>query len=428
MTKEYTPQEQHIIDESQEISLGENPIITKFFSAFPALENKNYRLYFIGQLVSLTGTWIQLVAQGWLVLQLTHSAFWVGFIAGLSNLPTLLFGLFAGVIVDRYPRRKILFYTETGSLVVSLILGILTILGVINVLEIAVLIFLLGVIAAFDVPARQTFAVDMVGREHITSAVALNSGLFNGARIIGPALAGILIASVGIGWAFIVNAMSFIAILAALLYIRVKHEASDSYPNPFAAIQEGLRYSFSHRIIKILLLFAATGAIFGWSYAAIMPVIAKDIFRMDASGLGLLYSAAGIGAVVGTILVSSLGKKTNRLLFIIGGSMLFSVSILLFTLTSSVFLACVFLFFAGLGLISQFSTMNATIQHIVPDEMRGRVMSIYILMFVGMLPLGSFQIGILSQAIGALTAIQIGAVVMFVCALALFFKRRSLNR
>ena len=426
--KNLSAAEQYIVDESQEVVTG---LATRWAKrlrqALPALSSRNYQLYFAGQLVSLVGTWLQIVAQGWLVLNLTHSAFWVGTVSALGLLPVLIFSLFGGIIVDRFYKKNILFFTQISSMVLAFILGTLTIYGKINVLDISILSFLLGIVNAIDAPARQAFVVELVGKESLSSAVALNSGIYNSARVIGPSIAGILIALIGTGGAFMVNGISYIAVVVALFYIHVTTHLPAQHPKPLQAIREGLSYSFSHPIIRSLLFFVATMAIFGWSYSTILPVIVQNVFHRGAGMLGYFYAATGLGALIGAVLVSAFSQKFTTSWFIFGGASIFTVGLFAFTLTSrSIPLALATLFLSGLGLILLSSTMNATIQHLVRDEYRGRVMSIYTLMFMGLFPIGSFQIGIVADKIGSMRAIQIGLIFVCIYTVYFFLKRKAI--
>lgn len=409
----FTRDEQFLISESPEISIGEKKASSqKLLSFFPAFNNRNYRLYFLGQLISLIGTWLQIVAQGWLVLELTNSALLIGVVAACATLPTLLFSLFGGVIVDRFNKKKILIFTQSMSMVLALVLGLLTVFKIINVWHIAILAFLLGTVNAVDAPARHSFVIEMVGRKHLASAIALNSGIFNLARVIGPSVAGILIGVFGIGGAFILNAASYVAVVVALIYVRAKSIIPESHPHPIKAIKEGLTYSFTHSTIAILLIYTGVVSVFGWSYTTILPLIAKQTFHVDAMGLGYLYAAAGLGALIATIIVSALNNKISPLVLILGGSTLFSLSIFSFTFVTNLVPAYFLLFIAGLGLLCQFATINTTIQHHVEDKYRGRVMSIYMLMFLGLFPIGNFQIGFLSEHFGTGFAMRLGMVVI----------------
>ncbi len=422
-------EDQYIIDQSQEINLEEpTGRSSRVLKAFPAFKHRNYRLFFSGQLISLIGTWLQIVALGWLVLKLTNSAFWLGAISALSLLPVLIFGIFGGVIVDRYNKKTILYVTQILSMIFALILGFLTVFNLINLWEIGILAFLLGTINALDHPARQSFVVEMVGKEDLASAIALNSTTFNASRVIGPGIAGILIKLIGIGGTFVLNGISFVAVIIALYFINVKKELPKTNPHPIAAIKEGLRYSFTHPVIKILLIFSAVTSIFGWSYTTILPVIVQNIYHKDAAALGYLYSATGAGALLSAFIVSAYSKKISSLTFILLGNMVFAVSVMLLSLTENFLLAFPILFASGAGLIMQFSMINTTIQHIVPNNIRGRVLGIYTLMFLGMAPFGSFQIGVVADRFGSPFAIRLGASIVFLFGVYFFLTRKKLMK
>ncbi len=419
-----------IHNETAEKSAGElRGWFNKVISLFPALRVRNYQLYFSGQLISLTGTWLQTVAQGWLVLKLTNSAFLVGLVAAVSTTPSLFFSLFGGVIVDRFPKRKILFFTQSASMVLALALGTLTVLKIISVTEIAALAFLLGMVNAIDAPARQAFVIEMVGREALASAIALNSGIFNAARVIGPGVAGVLISLVGTGGTFIINGISYIAVITALIFIRVKEERPEGlHLRTLTAIKEGLWYSFSQPVIRTLLLFTAVTSIFGWSYISMLPVITQNIFHADAALLGHLYSSSGLGAVVAMILVSAFSGKIRSAWFILGGNAVFALSLILFTFTTNIAIALTLLFFSGLGLLSQFSMMNTTIQRLASDRVRGRVMAIYVLMFVGLSPLGNLEVGFFTERYGPEFAIRLGAITVFIFGILIYLNRKRIRK
>lgn len=423
--RRYDDEEQYIQSESTEISVGEYLHVEKIFSFFPALENKNYQLYFAGQLVSLIGTWLQIVAEGYLVYTLTHSAILVGAVTAIASIPTLLFSLFGGVIVDRFPKKNILLFTQAAAMLLALIYGILTLIHI-NVFEISVLAFLLGVVTAVDSPARNAFISEMLTPEQRASAIALNSGAFNAARVVGPAFAGFLIALVTPGGAFLLNGISYIAVIFALFVMQVDMTVANKQLRPMEALKEGVRYSFSHPLIRTLLIFTGVVSIFGWSYSTLMPVIADKIFHVGPSGLGYLYAAAGLGALVATFIVSGLSKRFSPMIFIIGGNTLFAISIMLFTFTTKFELALLLLFFAGVGLLSQFTMLNATIQNMVTDEVRGRVMSIYVLMFLGLSPLGNFEIGWVSEKFGLQNGIRLGAVIVLIFGVVIYLMRKKI--
>ncbi|MCC7203225.1 MAG: MFS transporter [Nitrospirae bacterium] len=401
---------------------------SKLCIPFPALRVRNYQLYFSGQLISLCGTWLQTVAQGWLVLQLTSSAFLLGLVAAASMLPSLLFSLLGGVMVDRFPKRKILLFTQTASMCFALILGVLTLLNIITVTEIVILAFLLGTVNAVDVPARQSFVIEMVGRDALASAIALNSGIFNAARVIGPGFAGILIALVGTGGTFIINGLSYIAVIIALLFIRIDNErAQVPEISTLTAIREGIQYAFSEPVIRTLLLFVGVTSVFGWSYSSMLPIIARNIYRADATVLGHFYSATGIGAVIAMVLVSAYSRQIRASWFILGGNILFVLSLVMFTFTVNLAIALLLLLFAGLGLISQMAMINTTIQRLADDRLRGRVMAIYALMVMGLAPLGHLEVGYFTEHYGPRFAIRFGAAVVFIFAVILFLSRNRIR-
>lgn len=393
--------------------------------AFPAFKYRNYRLYFSGQIVSMTGTWVQQVALAWLVWTLTHSAFFVGLSATMQNLPILLFSLLGGAIADRFNKKDILIATQASSMALAFVLGFLTLFRVIEVWHILTLAFLLGTIDAVDKPARQAFVVDMVDKEDISSAIVLNSGIFNTARLIGPSIAGLLIAFVDTSGAFLVNAASYLPVVVALFLIKVSHKETREHAHPLKAVHLGLRYAFAHPTVRMLLIFATVSSIFGWSYATMIPVVVAKVFNRGALDLGYFYAASSIGGILAILTISSLSRFVNEKMFIIGGSVLFALATILFSFSSTISFALFFLFFSGFGIIAQYVTMNSIIQHIIPDDMRGRVMSLYVLMFIGMMPIGSFQVGLVAEHFGALFAIRLGAIIVLLYTLYFLFKTRK---
>lgn len=388
---------------------------------------RNYQYYFVGQLISQIGTWLQIVAQGWLVLQLTKSPMLIGLVAAAATLPSLLFSLFGGVIVDRFDKKMLIVFTQTASMVLALILGILTILNVINVWEIILLAFLLGVVGSVDMPARQAFVSEMVENDKVPSAIALNAGIFNAARVVGPSIAGLLIALVGTGGAFLLNGISYVAaIIVQFLIVPLLHP-KPTHPHPIEAIKQGVTYTWAHPIIRSLVILTAVVSIFGWSYTTIMPLIAEGVFHQGAAGLGYLYAASGLGALLATFIVSGYGGKFGASIFINGGIILFGVSMILFSLTSNLLLGYITLFFGGFGLLSAFSIINARIQHLVEPHFRGRVLSIYLLMFVGLFPVGNLEIGYVSDIVGPQGAIRIGGAVVLVAGIVGYFLKGKIK-
>lgn len=390
----------------------------KIRKALPAFKSLNFRLYFVGQLVSLAGTWLQTVAQGWLVLTLTHSAFWVGTVMAISYVPTFLFSLFGGVLVDKFDRRKTLFVTQVSAMLLAFTLGGLVIAGMATLTWVIVMAALLGVVNAADIPARQAFVSEIVPKEDYASAFALTSALTNGARVIGPALAGILIALVGTGGAFIINGLTFLAVIIALLFIKVSARERPAHPPALRMIADGLRYTFTHPALRTVMLAASLTAIFGYSYSALLPVFADSVFARGATGLGYLYGAAGIGAVIAALAISAFAKHSK--LFILGGSSILTLALIVFSLSHNFILGLVALLFVGFGFTAEFSMINTLVQRVVSDHMRGRVMSVFILMFIGATPIGTFSVGALAEHFGAGRALLVFAFVMIFITLWLF--------
>lgn len=398
-----------LISENPQVDVASNNGLSRKVSLFPALESKNYRLYIFGQFISVIGTWLQIVSQGWLVLHLSNSPIVIGIIAALSTLPTLLFSLFGGVIVDRFEKKKVLFVTQFTNMILALTLSALTLLDIVTIPFIGIIAFLMGTVNAVDAPARQSIISALVNKDQLASGIALNSSIFNAARAIGPGIAGLLIASVGTGVAFLLNGISYIAILIALRFISIEETKTLSTGSPVKAIKDGINYSFSHPVIRILIIFTGVLSIFGWSYSTMMPVIARNVFHLDAQGLGYLYSATGLGALAATFIVGRYSVKASPIVFIAGGNILFSVSMILFSFTTSLVLALPLLFFVGMGLLSQAATINTFIQRILKNEYRGRVMSLYVLMFLGLAPFGNFEVGWITEHINVSFALILNA-------------------
>ena len=416
-----------ILEESAEVAAASVPWTQKILTVFPAFSSRNYQLYFFGQLVSMIGTWLQIVAEGWLVFQLTHSALYVGLDAAAAMIPSLFLSLFGGVIVDKFPKRTILFITQTAAMILALILGVMTITGTVTVWWIIFLAFLLGIVSAVNTPALQSYVVELVeDKSHLASAIALGAGMFNAARAIGPTVAGLLIAVYGTGVAFILNGVSYLAIIVALYFIRTQPIRHGVAENPLAAIREGLAYTFSHETIRLLLVLTGIISIFGWSYSTLMPVIATTIFHSGADTLGYLYATTGLGAFTGAMVVSAYAKRISAERFILGGLTLFALSLFTFTFVTSLPVAYLVLFVVGFGLVMLFSTTNSSIQHAVEDHMRGRVMSIYALVFMGLAPIGNVEIGAAAERVGSEMAIRLSVVVVALFAMYLYPRRHKL--
>ena len=394
---------------------------------FAALRHRNFRLFFFGQLISLTGTWMQNTAQSWLVYQLTGSKLLLGVVAAVGSAPMLFFSLWGGSVADRHPKRVVLLWTQSGMMVLAFIFAALVWTRLVQPWHILVLAAFGGVAMAFDMPARQAFMMEMTNREDLMNALSLNSSLVNGARVAGPAVAGILIAQVGLTACFALNGLSFLAVLAGLLLMRLPTFIPPARPESnWQHALDGFAYVAKHRRVRTLLLLFAVVGIFGWSYSVLMPAFASDVLGVGSSQYGMLLSANGIGALVGALTVATWGERLPRRLMVFGGLGLFSVMLLLLALTRSYHLALLFLALSGWGMLLYFSTTNTLIQLSVADGMRGRVMGIWALVFGGMMPVGGMEAGALSHWLGVPQAVAIGAVVCGAAALVTWmFVRRN---
>ena len=389
---------------------------------FRALRHRNYRLFFWGQLVSLIGTWMQQTAMSWFVYEITNSKFLLGAVAAIGSAPMMLFSIWGGSLADLYPKRSILVATQTAQMICAFLLAAGVWAGFANATFIVVIAALNGIAMGFDMPARQAFTVEMTSREDLLNAISLNSSIVNGARVIGPSLAGLMIGTVGTAMCFLFNGLSFVAVIAGLLMMRLpKFERKIDILSPAEHAWNGILYSVKHqRVRTILLLFLAVG-IFGWSYMVIMPAFARDVLGRGADGYGVLMSASGVGALVGALVVATYGHLFTPRKLALGGVWLFSSALLAFSLTRNFYLALAYLFVGGFGMLLFFSTTNTVLQTIVPDEMRGRVMGIWSLIFGAMIPLGSLEAGAVAHWLGTPFALGLGAVICAVSALVTLF-------
>jgi MFS family permease len=377
---------------------------------FRTFKYKNYRLYFGGQSISLIGTWIQIIAIGWLVYRLTNSAFILGLVGFFSRIPSLLLAPFAGVIADRWNRYKLLIWVQILAMIQAAILAALVFTNSIQVWQIIVLGIFGGVINSFDMPIRQAFVIDIVeNREHLNNAIALNSILMNGARLVGPTIAGILVASVGEGWCFMINAISFIAIIGSLLFmtnIPLKTNLKES--KPFEEFKEGFKYAFGFMPIRTIIIMLALVSLMGMSYQVLMPVYVKDVLKQGAHSLGFLMSAAGVGALIGGFYLASKKSVLGLGKLIVIASSIFGISLILFAFSKSFWVSMIILVFLGFGMISQMISSNTLLQTITDDDKRGRVMSFYAMAFMGTVPFGNLLAGSVANYLGLTTALFIG--------------------
>ncbi|MCR4324099.1 MAG: MFS transporter [Candidatus Curtissbacteria bacterium] len=399
------------------------PLPGKVISIFPAFAHRNFQLYFAGQAISIIGFWLHQVAVGWLSFQLTNSAFWVGAVAAATGLPILFFTTFAGVIIDKVDKKKLLIVTQVTEGILAIILGLLVYFSLINLPLLILLSFLIGTVAAIDLPTRLTYMVEMVGKKDLASAIPINNSLFNGARFIGPAIAGALIVKTGLAMPFILNGLSFIAGILAIIAVKPVYIAkSEANIHPLESLKAGLKYSFGHPKILYFLILGTLSAICIWPYQTLMPIVAERVYHSGAQGYGSLLSSAGLGGFLGAIYTSSRAKSANKGRFIFYGMMVSSVTFILFAINRNFVLAHVLLFVSGFGLILQTATLNTLVQLNSPDGMRGRIMAVYLTMFVGMIPLGNFIMGYVAEKTNAMFVIGVGGAIVFLVGVYFYFR------
>jgi MFS family permease len=372
------------------------------FTPFAALRHRNFRLFYAGQTLSLVGTWMQSLAQGWLVLQLTNSAFWVGLVAFLGSLPIVLFTLPAGVYVDRSHKRRVITICQALMLVQALVMTALTALHRIEAWEVAALAMFLGSLQAIEIPARQSFFVELVAREDLTNAIALNSSAFNASRIIGPAIAGVLVARVGMAWCFGLNALSYVAVLIGLARMRLPAFAPPRMQgNDIERFKEGIRFVRSERRVFALVLSTALLSLFGFPYLVLLPVFARDQLHVGAEGLGIMSASVGIGAVASALWLAAVAARSGRGRMVVIAGPSFGIAVALFALSRSFPLALLMLAATGFAMVLNNAATNTLLQHLVSDDLRGRVMSVWTFVFVGFSPIGSLWVGWLAGLISA---------------------------
>ncbi|HEU5328098.1 MAG TPA: MFS transporter [Thermomicrobiales bacterium] len=401
-----------------------------FRQTFRALHNRNYRLFWIGQLISQTGTWMQQIAQAWLILQLTNSPLALGALTTVRFAPILLFSLFGGVYADRFPKRRTLLCTQTVMLLQAAAMAVLTWTGLINIPELYVLSIISGLAVALDNPTRQAFVVELVGREDVPNAVALNSTLFNTTRIIGPAISGVLIATVGMAACFGLNAVSYLAVLLGLVLIRTDQlfvgRAPRERRNIFAEIGEGLRYaSRTPDVVLVLILMAVIGT-FGYNNSVLLPLIAQDVLHTGAAGFGSLTSAMGVGSLIAALGIAYFNRSTRAILLV--GAAGFCLLLGAVGLSSQLLLTILFLVGLGVCSIVFTATANTRLQLVSRPEFRGRIMSMYMLLFAGTTPIGSLIVGSLAERFGVqLAVIQLAVICALGVVGAAVFARRRLH-
>jgi MFS family permease len=372
---------------------------------FSSLKVKYFRIYWLGMFVSLVGTWIQTVAQSWLVFALTNSAFLLGVVGFLGSIPIFGLSLFGGVLADRMNKRNILIFTQAAFMLLAFLLAVLTQFKFITPAQIMLIALLNGVIMAFDAPARQSIVAELVGKEHLFNAITLNSVAFNSSRIIGPAIAGVLISIIGMSGCFYLNGISFLAVIIALFYIRFDKSALRNNNSALKDIREGLNFISQHRLILALVSVVAAISLFGISYIILMPVFASHVLGVGVKGLGVLMSSAGIGALIGALGLARLGNFRFKGRLLIWSIFLFSVSLMVFSLSKNYFSSIFALIFVGGTSVIPVALVNTLLQLNLPDEFRGRVMSLFMITFAGIMPFGNLISGTLAQAWGVSAAL-----------------------
>lgn len=385
---------------------------------FTALRHPNYRLFWFGQLISLIGTWMQTVAQAWLVLQMTGSAVDLGIVSALQLLPVLVIGMFGGVFADRVSKRRLLLVTQTFQMLLAAILGLLVSTGLVQIWHVYLLATLLGVANAFDMPTRQAFVVEMVGREDLMNAVALNSMQFNAARIVGPALAGISIAAIGVTGSFYANAASFVFVIGGLALMRTdRFFAVEPAPRTsvIRSLAEGCRYVLNTPTVLMITALVGVLGIFAFNMNVLVPLFAKNVLHSGAGGYGLLMAAMGAGSLLAALTAAFLQRTRWDLL--LGGAAVFCVFEIAFAFSHMFWLSMLLLAVTGYGLITFFMSANTGVQQKVPDQLRGRVMGVYMTVNVGATPFGNVASGALASSFGAPFAMATGAAAALVSVL-----------
>jgi len=385
---------------------------------FRALQHRNFQLFIGGQLVSLIGTWMQTTAQLWLVYKLTNSAALLGLYGFANQIPILLLASVGGYVGDRYNRLYGVIATQTVSMILAFVLAALQLTHILREWEIILIAFLVGTVNAFDVPIRQSLFVQMVGKEDLPNAIALNSSIFNGARVVGPAIAGFAIAWIGEGWCFFLNGVSFLAVIGALLAMRVSHEKPQpSEDSPFRAFLQGFRYAMSDAPVRSVLLLLSVLSLFGLQYSVFLPIFADGILHGGAKGMGFLMSSAGVGAVMGALYFAGRTTYTGLARLVAATAMVCAVGLIIFSQSRHFLLSAVVIFVVGCAATVQMAATNTIVQSRVPDPLRGRVMAVYATMFMGVQPIGSLIAGGIAKRIGAPYTMTIFGLLVFAASL-----------
>jgi MFS family permease len=397
------------------------------FPTFAALRHRNFRLFYSGQTISLTGSWMQSLAFSWLVLVLTNSSLYLGLVGALQTLPVLLFSFLGGVVADHTSKLRLLFVTQTALMLLALILGILVEVKVVQVWMLCVLVFFSGTAMAFDIPVRQAFIVDLVGKRDLPNAIALNSTLFNATRFLGPALGGVVIAAVGTANCFFLNAASFLAVLLALILIKLPRAERVPWKPFLHAWKELLDYLWDRRELRLILVLMSTVAIFAMPYFVLLPILARDTLGVGPRGFGLLMAMSGLGAFVGGLTLARRLQRRPPMPSFLAGQGLFLLGLMGLGLCRNYYVALGFIALSGFGMVTQLSTGNSLLQLNVPDGLRGRIMSLFGLIVMGFAPVGSLVYGGAAHFIGAGPTIAGGAFIAALVAGFVFWRNRELR-
>jgi MFS family permease len=393
-----------------------------------ALRHRNFRLFWSGQMISLIGTWMQSTGQAWLVLQLTKSGWALGIVGALQFLPVLCFALFGGVLADRLPKRRMLLITQSAAAILAFTLWLLVFTNTVQLWQVFIFAALLGLCNAFDMPTRQSFVMEMVGREDLSNAVALNSSIFNMARLVGPGIAGLMIAWIGEAPLFFLNSISYIPVIIGLALINAKQLHSPR-PRPqaqvqstFASLHEGFSYIKRTHVVLMIIIVIGTISLFGINFNVTLPLISTEVLKLDAKGFGFISSAFGGGALLASLILA-LGGKSPGIKQMLFSAILFGICESLFALSPWYWLSLLLVAMVGFTQVSFSAVANATLQVVTPDHLRGRIMSVYMLVFAGSVPLGNLFTGWLDHSYNASIAVLVGAVLSLAAALAGWFLR-----
>jgi MFS family permease len=390
---------------------------------FRALQHRNFQLFIAGQLTSLIGTWMQTTAQLWLVYKLTNSAALLGVFGFANQVPILFLAALGGYIGDRYNRHHGVIWTQIVSMVLAFVLAGLTFANIIQVWELIFIAFLVGVVNAFDVPIRQAFLVEMVVKEDLPNAIALNSSIFNGARVVGPAIAGFALAWKGPAWCFFLNGVSFLAVIGALLAMRlVTLEKKAESGSPFQSLMQGFRFAMSDLPIRSTLLLLSMLSLLGLQYSVFLPIFANEVLHRGAKGFGLLMSAAGVGAVLGALHFAARTSYKGLARWIAATSILCAVGLVIFSQSRVFWLSMAVLLVVGFCATVQMAATNTTLQNRVPDQLRGRIMAVYATMFMGVQPIGSLIAGGVAKRIGAPYTLAVFGTLCFLGSMVFVFR------